>query len=80
MYLYIQVLRLFFKLSIRSQFNKAALLFMEPLFLFLIHFGKVFHSYSLDQFIIPNVGTLTDWERLIHEWVGYVMYALMGYV
>lgn len=35
-------------------------------------------SYKFDQFIVPNVSTLKDWERLIHEWIGYVTYAMTG--
>ena len=44
------------------------------------HFTGEKRGYSFDQIIIPDVSTLTDWERLIHEWVGYIMYAIMGYV
>lgn len=37
-------------------------------------------GYSWDQLLVPNVSVLNDWERLIHEWVGYVAYSMMGYI
>jgi uncharacterized SAM-binding protein YcdF (DUF218 family) len=36
-------------------------------------------SYHWDEFIIPSLSTANDWSRLSHEWVGYVMYKMMGY-
>ena len=44
------------------------------------HYTGDNRSYSFDQYIIPNASTLSDWERLIHEWVGYVSYSIMGYL
>lgn len=40
--------------------------------------GKRF--YNWDEYIIPNVDNFTYWFTLIKEWVGYVTYAVMGYV
>ncbi|MCB9223908.1 MAG: YdcF family protein [Crocinitomicaceae bacterium] len=37
-------------------------------------------NYKFDQFIVPNVSVMNDWERLIHEWIGYVSYAISGYI
>ena len=44
------------------------------------HFTGEKRGYSLDQIFIPNSSTLTDWHKLIHECVGYVSYAIMGYL
>jgi len=44
------------------------------------HFTGESRSYYFDQYIIPNESVLTDWHRLIHEWVGYVTYWVMGYI
>lgn len=44
------------------------------------HFTGRKRGYHFDQFLIPDVGTLTSWNYLIKEWVGYIMYALMGYI
>lgn len=44
------------------------------------HYTGKNRGYGIDQYLIPNVSTLTDWKRLTHEWVGYVTYKLMGYI
>lgn len=44
------------------------------------HFTGKNRGYSIDQFLLPNASNLSDWERLIHEWIGYVMYCIMGYI
>lgn len=44
------------------------------------HYTGSKRGYKFDQYLVPNVSTLTDWERLIHEWIGYVTYALAGYI
>ena len=44
------------------------------------HFTGPTRGYYFDQYIIPNESVLTDWNRLIHEWVGYVTYWVMGYI
>lgn len=36
--------------------------------------------YYWDQFLIPNVETLHDWNGLIKEWIGYVTYDVVGYL
>jgi uncharacterized SAM-binding protein YcdF (DUF218 family) len=33
-----------------------------------------------DNLFIPNAGVLSAWDMLLHEWIGYVMYKLSGYV
>lgn len=35
-------------------------------------------AYKLDQFILPNFSAMQDWERMIHEWIGYIAYAVTG--
>ncbi len=37
-------------------------------------------NYFLEQYIIPNVGALQNWETLTKEWAGYLMYKMMGYL
>jgi len=37
-------------------------------------------SYTFDQYLIPDVSTLNDWNGLLKEWVGYVSYAAAGYI
>ena len=37
-------------------------------------------KFELDHLIIPNAGTLSTWDTLIHEIAGYVVYRIMGYV
>jgi len=34
----------------------------------------------LEQLLIPNAYTLAYWNVLIHEWIGYTSYWVMGYV
>ena len=36
--------------------------------------------YAFDHLFIPNPGTLFSLDFLIHEWVGFIMYKLKGYV
>ncbi|WP_210465307.1 YdcF family protein [Rufibacter roseolus] len=36
-------------------------------------------SFHLDDLLIPNPEALQQWSKLIHEWVGYVTYKLLGY-
>jgi uncharacterized SAM-binding protein YcdF (DUF218 family) len=35
--------------------------------------------HSLDYLLIPDTGTLGDWNALIHEWIGLVVYKMEGY-
>lgn len=44
------------------------------------HYTGDERSYKLDQIIIPNVSTLVCWRQLIKEWIGYTIYAMMGYL
>ena len=37
-------------------------------------------GYYFDQFIIPDAATLMSWYGLLHEWIGYFTYWIMGYV
>lgn len=43
------------------------------------HYTGKKRSYHWDEFIIPSINTANDWSRLAHEWVGYLMYKMMGY-
>jgi hypothetical protein len=35
--------------------------------------------YTIDRLIQPDAESLVAWDLLTHEWVGYVMYKIMGY-
>lgn len=43
------------------------------------HFTGQKRAYHWDEFIIPSISTTNDWTRLTHEWVGYLVYKIMGY-
>ena len=36
--------------------------------------------YYWDQYLIPNVDNFSEWNKLIKEWVGYIMYGISGYL
>lgn len=44
------------------------------------HFTGKERGYSFEQWIFPNEGTMTDWTKVLHEWVGYFTYWVMGYL
>lgn len=44
------------------------------------HYTGTKRGYYFDQYFIPNESVLTDWNKLIHEWVGYLTYWIMGYI
>jgi uncharacterized SAM-binding protein YcdF (DUF218 family) len=35
---------------------------------------------TLDKIIQPDAECLTQWDLLLHEWIGILMYRVMGYV
>jgi uncharacterized SAM-binding protein YcdF (DUF218 family) len=37
-------------------------------------------GWTPDRLIIPSVSSLQDWNTLIHEWFGCIMYELAGYI
>ena len=37
-------------------------------------------KWEFDHLIIPNVYTLSNWNTLMHEWVGVLSYKMMGYL
>lgn len=37
------------------------------------------YAWNLENFFIPDTQALSDFDSLWHEWVGYLMYKLMGY-
>jgi uncharacterized SAM-binding protein YcdF (DUF218 family) len=37
-------------------------------------------TFYWDQYLIPNVDNFSEWNKLIKEWVGYIMYAISGYL
>ncbi|MDA7803556.1 YdcF family protein [Crocinitomix sp.] len=44
------------------------------------HYTGAVRGYSFEQFILPNASNLSDWSKLIHEWIGYVSYWMSGYI
>lgn len=44
------------------------------------HFTGENRGYLFSQFFVPDAGVLTSWNYLIKEWIGYLVYAIMGYV
>ncbi|MGV6861712.1 MAG: YdcF family protein [Putridiphycobacter sp.] len=44
------------------------------------HYTGQNRHYFLDQYLVPNQSVLTDWQKLIHEWVGYMVYWMVGYL
>lgn len=43
-----------------------------------IQSGK--RRYQVDHLLLPDLQSFAIWNRLIHEYVGYVIYKIMGYV
>lgn len=46
---------------------------------FSVDLRSAIHINTLDRIIQPDAECLVQWDMLIHEWVGIVMYKLMGY-
>ncbi|MBI3134772.1 MAG: YdcF family protein [Bacteroidetes bacterium] len=44
------------------------------------HYTGRERGYRFDQWLIPNESVLSDWSKLIHEWLGYLTYSIMGYL
>ncbi len=44
------------------------------------HYTGSARGYSFEQFILPNASVMSDWGKLIHEWVGYATYWVTGYI
>tara|TARA_B110000211_G_C13981471_1_gene509597 strand:- start:125 stop:892 length:768 start_codon:yes stop_codon:yes gene_type:complete len=44
------------------------------------HYTGSSRNYYFDQYIIPSVSVFVDWNRLIHEWLGYLAYWVVGYI
>ncbi|HIP35833.1 MAG TPA: YdcF family protein [Crocinitomix sp.] len=44
------------------------------------HYTGKNRGYYFDQYFIPNESVLNDWNKLIHEWIGYLTYWLVGYI
>lgn len=44
-----------------------------------LHTGPT-RGYYWDQFIIPDVSTFSDWNKLTKEWIGFVTYDIIGYL
>ena len=37
-------------------------------------------NYSFGNLFIPSIEALKTWDNLLHEWVGYLTYAVFGYL
>lgn len=46
---------------------------------FSVDLRSAIHIKTLDRIIQPDAECFVQWDLLIHEWVGIVMYKLMGY-
>lgn len=46
---------------------------------FSVDIRSAIHINTLDRIIQPDAECMMQWDMLIHEWVGIVMYKLMGY-
>ena len=44
------------------------------------HYTGEKRGYTFEQFLVPNVSNMSDWSKLIHEWVGYTSYWFAGYI
>ncbi|NNF01797.1 MAG: YdcF family protein [Bacteroidia bacterium] len=42
------------------------------------HSGKQF--FTPDRLLIPHAVNLVTWEKLLHEWLGFIVYKVTGYV
>jgi uncharacterized SAM-binding protein YcdF (DUF218 family) len=36
--------------------------------------------YNFEHLFVPHVSSFESWSDLIHEWVGYIIYKIMGYL
>lgn len=41
------------------------------------HSGKL--MFTPDKLLIPSIEVMLDWDLLFHEWVGVIVYKVMGY-
>lgn len=37
-------------------------------------------KFDVDYLLLPSSSTLFNWEKLMHEWVGCIVYAMRGYI
>lgn len=44
------------------------------------HYTGSTRGYQFDQYVVPDLGTLANWNLLIKEWVGYIVYSIVGYI
>lgn len=44
------------------------------------HFTGSKREVSADQLLVPSALTIADWNGLIKEWVGYIIYDVAGYL
>jgi len=46
---------------------------------FSVDLRSAIHINTLDRYIQPDAECMVQWDMLIHEWVGILMYKMMGY-
>jgi uncharacterized SAM-binding protein YcdF (DUF218 family) len=39
-----------------------------------------YRRWDIGYLLVPNVENFRTWEKLLHEWVGYLVYEIKGYV
>jgi len=44
------------------------------------HYTGAKRGYNFYQWLFPSESVLTDWSKLMHEWLGYFTYWMMGYL
>jgi uncharacterized SAM-binding protein YcdF (DUF218 family) len=44
-----------------------------------LHTGPT-RAYFWDQYIVPDVSVMSDWNKLTKEWFGYITYDIVGYL
>jgi len=37
-------------------------------------------KYTFDHLLLPNINALESWEKLIHEFIGFITYKIAGYI
>ena len=42
--------------------------------------GESIISWNPYRIIVPDLQAISTWDRLIHEWIGYMTYRFMGYL
>ncbi len=47
---------------------------------FSVHYLTSDRDFMVQEYVLPNAETLTQWNMIIKEWIGFVAYKVKGYV